>query len=82
MPKKKDENETAFDALQEIIKRDKKRDGLPVDPPPEEGKDPVRVESGRLGGLKGGPARKKKLSKEQLSEIARNAAKARWAKSK
>jgi hypothetical protein len=35
---------------------------------------------GRRGGLKGGKARAGKLSPEQRSEIARKAAKARWAK--
>ncbi len=35
---------------------------------------------GRRGGLKGGKARAEKLSDERKSEIARNAAKARWAK--
>jgi hypothetical protein len=35
---------------------------------------------GRRGGLKGGPARRDKLTKEQRVEIARKAAKARWAK--
>jgi hypothetical protein len=35
---------------------------------------------GRRGGLKGGPARAKKLTKEQRSEIAKKAAQARWAK--
>lgn len=34
---------------------------------------------GRRGGLKGGPARMKKLSKERRTEIARDAAFARWA---
>ncbi|GAA4344348.1 hypothetical protein [Flaviaesturariibacter amylovorans] len=33
---------------------------------------------GRRGGQKGGPARAKALSPERRSEIARNAAKARW----
>jgi len=37
------------------------------------------VELGRLGGLKGGPARASKLSAKRRSEIARNAANARWA---
>jgi hypothetical protein len=36
--------------------------------------------TGRLGGLKGGKARAEKLTPEQRSEIARKAAKARWAK--
>ncbi len=35
---------------------------------------------GRRGGLKGGKARAEKLSSERKSEIARKAAKARWAK--
>jgi hypothetical protein len=33
---------------------------------------------GRKGGLKGGKARAKRLSREQRSEIASKAAKARW----
>jgi len=36
------------------------------------------VELGRLGGLKGGPARKKKLSAKRRVEIARLAANVRW----
>jgi hypothetical protein len=35
---------------------------------------------GRKGGLKGGKARAVKLSEERKTEIARNAAKKRWAK--
>jgi hypothetical protein len=35
---------------------------------------------GRRGGLKGGPARAKKMTAEERSESARKAAKARWAK--
>lgn len=35
---------------------------------------------GRRGGLKGGPARAAKLSKERKAEIAREAAKVRWKK--
>ena len=37
---------------------------------------------GRLGGLKGGKARAKKLSPKTRSSIAKKAAKARWAKQK
>jgi hypothetical protein len=44
------------------------------------GKNPAAVSLGRLGGLKGGKARAKKLSKEQRSEIAKRAAQARWKK--
>lgn len=46
------------------------------------GKNPAAVALGKLGGLKGGKARAKKLTKEQRSEIAIRAAKARWKKSK
>jgi hypothetical protein len=35
---------------------------------------------GKRGGLKGGPARAKKLSAKKRKEIARKAAKTRWAK--
>lgn len=38
------------------------------------------VELGRRGGKKGGKARAQSLSPERRSEIARNAAKARWDK--
>ena len=41
-------------------------------------KNPAAVALGRLGGLKGGPARKARLSEERRSEIAKKAAKARW----
>lgn len=41
-------------------------------------KNPAAVELGRLGGMKGGAARAKKLSKGRRSEIARLAAAARW----
>lgn len=42
-------------------------------------KNPAAVALGRLGGLKGGKARAAKLTPEQRSEVARKAAKARWA---
>jgi hypothetical protein len=45
---------------------------------PLEGRNPAAVALGRMGGLKGGPARAKKLSKARRSKIARKAAKARW----
>lgn len=44
----------------------------------DDGKDAGMSELGRLGGLKGGSARAKKLSPEQRQEIARNAANNRW----
>jgi hypothetical protein len=44
------------------------------------GKNEAAAELGRRGGLKGGVARAKKLSKKQRSESARKAAQARWSK--
>lgn len=46
--------------------------------PENDGKNPAAVALGRLGGLKGGKARAKKLSKKRLSEIAKKAAQARY----
>jgi hypothetical protein len=43
-----------------------------------DGKDPAAVALGRRGGLKGGPARAKALTKEQRSASAKKAAEARW----
>jgi hypothetical protein len=45
-----------------------------------EEKNKAAQELGRLGGLKGGPARAKKMTPEERSESARKAAKARWEK--
>ena len=42
-------------------------------------KNPAAVALGRLGGLKGGPARAKKLSSKKRKAIAQKAAKIRWA---
>lgn len=49
-------------------------------PKTDDGKDPAAVALGRKGGLKGGRARAEKLSAKRRSEIARYAAKAKWAK--
>jgi len=43
-------------------------------------KNPAAVALGRLGGLKGGPARAKKLSLKKRKEIAKKAAEKRWSK--
>lgn len=82
MPKRKDENETAFDTLQEILRRDAKRDGIPQEPIPKLEKVSYRVKAGSKGGLKGGKARAKKLSAKKRKEIARKAAKTRWKRTK
>jgi len=53
-------------------------EGEPPELPSE--KNPHAVALGKLGGLKGGKARAKKLSAEERKESARKAAKARWSK--
>jgi hypothetical protein len=62
----------------------KDRDKPPEDKadagPPKPEKDPAAVALGRRGGLKGGKARAAKMTKEERSESARNAANARWRK--
>lgn len=78
MPKKKDENESAFNALQELIARDTERDGLPRQPNSATKKVQSAVKAGRLGGLKGGKARAKSLSQKKRKAIAKKAAKTRW----
>lgn len=67
--KKEDENIIAT----EIVK-------LTTDQLTKKEKNPAAVALGRLGGLKGGKARAKKLSPERRKEIAKKAAQARWAK--
>lgn len=47
-------------------------------PLPPDTRDPLAVELGRRGGLKGGKARAAKLSPERRSEIAKQAAQKRW----
>jgi hypothetical protein len=47
---------------------------------PDAGKNPAAVALGRLGGLKGGKARAKGMTKKARSEAAKKAAKARWGK--
>ena len=48
------------------------------DDPEAQRKDPLAVEFGRRGGLKGGRARAEKLSPDERAEYARRAAAARW----
>jgi hypothetical protein len=57
--------------------------GEDVEPPkPDDGKDPAAVALGRKGGLKGGKARWKGVSKKAREKLARKAAQARWSKAK
>ena len=83
MPKKtksSDINVTAFEILKAVTGETAHHphNGTPAkkkDPP---AKNPAAVALGRLGGLKGGKARKASLSAKRRIEIARNAASTRW----
>ena len=71
MPKhssNKDENQIAASILNQITEA--------VTQQPT--KNPAAVALGRLGGLKGGKARAKKLSSKKLSLIGKKGAKERW----
>jgi hypothetical protein len=72
----RDFNTAAFQIMQEAT-----GEKPTEEPKPEKEKNPAAVALGRLGGLKGGKARAKKLSDEQRKEIAQKAARARWSKS-
>ncbi len=80
-PKTPDPASFAFGVLQHAIGATGDTPDAPPAPPTESGKDPAAVALGRKGGLKGGPARAKKLGKKKLREAARKAAQARWKKS-
>jgi hypothetical protein len=69
---RRDENQAAFDMVQQIIARTEATDG----------KDPLAVALGRRGGLKGGHARAAAMTKAERSASAKKAAVARWAKRK
>lgn len=44
----------------------------------DDGKDPEAVERGRKGGQRGGRVRAERMTAEERSEAARQAARARW----
>jgi hypothetical protein len=78
MVKKKrptDINQLASEIVTEATQEIKEK---PTQTPIKE-KNPAAVALGRLGGLKGGLARAKKLSSKKRKEIARKAAQKRWA---
>lgn len=82
MARKKKEHDfavTAFRVVQEATEEASIEVMRLFDAQTAEGKNPAAVELGRLGGKKGGKARAAKLTPEQRSEIARKAARARWA---
>jgi hypothetical protein len=76
-PRPKGPNQLAHQVMLESTGQvPKRRPGQPT----ESYKNPHAVALGRIGGLKGGPARAAKLSPKKRSAIAANAAEARWGK--
>src|SRR5690348_14788257 len=71
MPKRtsKNINEISKDVVERIIEL--------TEGPQRPEKNPAAVALGKLGGLKGGPARARKLTPRKRTQIARRAAKAR-----
>lgn len=78
MPKRSSTGRLDLNQLAKRIVDEATGDAPPIEPKPEKNK--AARELGRLGGLNGGAARAKKLTAEERSEIAKKAAKARWAK--
>ena len=66
--KPSDPNSLAAAIVNEVTQSD--RESVP--------KNPAAVALGRLGGLKGGPARAKKLTAKERSDSASKAASMRW----
>jgi hypothetical protein len=66
----RDENQAAFDALRRVLALTGETDG----------KNPLAVALGRLGGRKGGKARAARMTEEERSASASLAARARWDK--
>lgn len=86
MAKKKklesDVNVTAFEILKAVTSEPaSSHDGKPAKNKDLPAKNPAAVALGRLGGLKGGNARAKKLTAKTRKSIAKKAAIARWGKS-
>jgi hypothetical protein len=71
--KKQDINEKAFAIVQQLT-------GQASEEKPDREKNPAAVALGRLGGLKGGKARARRLTAKQRKESARRAARKRWSK--
>lgn len=71
----RDPNQLAYQVVREATGQTPK-----AEPPVERPKNPAAVALGRLGGLKGGRARARKLTRRKRSQIALKAARARWSK--
>jgi hypothetical protein len=79
-PKTPDPASFAFGVMQHVVEATGDKLDEPQPTSDQAGKDPAAVALGRKGGLKGGPARARKMTKKQRSEAAKKAARARWGK--
>lgn len=81
MPKRSRKKSDDINIIAKIIVDETTKESTEKIPSEEKPKkNPAAVALGRLGGLKGGKARAKKLSAKKRKEIAQKAAKARWEK--
>ena len=80
MPKRSSKKGMDVNVLASQIVEEATEEPTPKIPEEDSAKNPAAVALGRLGGLKGGKARAKKLTSKQLSDSARRAAQARWQK--
>ena len=78
MPNRSSKGRLDLNQLAKSIVDQATGEALPAEEQPA--KNPAAVALGRLGGIKGGAARAKKLTAQERSEIAKKAAKARWGK--
>jgi len=83
MQKRSSKREGLNEVAARIIRQatgDEERESAPTpnDSPPTDGKNPAAVALGRLGGLRGGNARRDALTPERRREIAKQAAEKRW----
>jgi hypothetical protein len=75
MKMESDLNVTAFEILNSLVREPP---ALPIKKKAPPAKNPAAVALGRLGGLKGGKARAKSLSRDKRSQLSKKAAQARW----
>ena len=75
-PKREDEAQSAVRIMETVAERSE----ADANPEITDEMRAIAAAFGRMGGLKGGPARAASMTKKQRSESAKKAAKARWGK--
>ncbi|MEI9479302.1 MAG: hypothetical protein WCO26_22405 [Deltaproteobacteria bacterium] len=79
-PLPKDPNQLAYEIARLSTEEPEEKSKEPEQPKERSPISEYLAQIGRKGGLKGGPARARKLSAKKRKEIAQKAAKTRWAK--